>query len=177
MLEHCWGYLLQSVFQFIPKVFDGVEVGTLCRKSCPSTSISTNHFCMDLTLCKGALLRWNRKGPSPNCCHKVGSIELPRMSLYAVALRFPFTGTKGHSRIMKNIPIPLFLFHQTLLLVFCIGKGSVLLASAKPRFVYRTARWWSVIHHSRECVSTAPDSNGVELYTIPAYAWHCTCCS
>ena len=37
----------------------------------------------------------NRKGSSPNCCHKVGSTELSRMSLYAVVLRFPFTGTKG----------------------------------------------------------------------------------
>ena len=35
------------------------------------------------------------KGSSPNCCHKVGSTESSRMSLYAVALRFPFTGTKG----------------------------------------------------------------------------------
>jgi hypothetical protein len=38
---------------------------------------------------------WNRKGPSPNFFHKVGSTELFRMSLYAVVLRFPFTETKG----------------------------------------------------------------------------------
>jgi hypothetical protein len=30
-----------------------------------------------------------------------------------------------------------------------------------------------VIHHSRERVSTAPESNDVELYTTPADAWHC----
>uniref|UniRef100_A0A674E5Y3 Myosin IXb n=1 Tax=Salmo trutta TaxID=8032 RepID=A0A674E5Y3_SALTR len=34
---------------------------------------------------------------TPYCCHKVGSTESSRMSLYAVALRFPFTGTKGTS--------------------------------------------------------------------------------
>uniref|UniRef100_A0A4W5LEJ2 Uncharacterized protein n=1 Tax=Hucho hucho TaxID=62062 RepID=A0A4W5LEJ2_9TELE len=32
---------------------------------------------------------------SPNCCHKVGSTESSRMSLYAIALRFPFTENKG----------------------------------------------------------------------------------
>ena len=52
---------------------------------------------MDLTLCTGAMLCWNRKVPSPNCCYKFGSTESPRMSLYAVALRFHFTGTKGPS--------------------------------------------------------------------------------
>uniref|UniRef100_A0A8C7SGA2 Uncharacterized protein n=1 Tax=Oncorhynchus mykiss TaxID=8022 RepID=A0A8C7SGA2_ONCMY len=40
----------------------------------------------------------------------------------------------------KNSPRPLFL-HQTLQLVLCIGAGSVLFASAKPRFVRWTARW------------------------------------
>jgi hypothetical protein len=46
--------------------------------------------------------------------------------------------------------------HQTLQLALCILAGSFLLASANPSFVHRTARWWSVIHHSREHVSTAP---------------------
>uniref|UniRef100_A0AAZ3SHU1 Myosin IXb n=1 Tax=Oncorhynchus tshawytscha TaxID=74940 RepID=A0AAZ3SHU1_ONCTS len=32
---------------------------------------------------------------TPYCCHEVGSTESSIMSLYAVALRFPFTGTKG----------------------------------------------------------------------------------
>uniref|UniRef100_A0A8C8MCA1 Nucleolar complex protein 3 homolog n=1 Tax=Oncorhynchus tshawytscha TaxID=74940 RepID=A0A8C8MCA1_ONCTS len=31
----------------------------------------------------------------------------------------------------------------------------------------------SVIDQSRECVSTAPEANGGELYTTPANAWHC----
>jgi hypothetical protein len=30
------------------------------------------------------------------------------------------------------------------------------------------------IHHSREHVSTAAESNGSELYTPPADAWHST---
>ena len=48
-------------------------------------------------LCTGALSCWNRKGPSPNCFHEVGSTEWSKMSLYAVALRFPFNWTKGPS--------------------------------------------------------------------------------
>ena len=133
---------------------------------------STNHFSMDLALCPGALSCWNRKGPSPNCCYKVESTELSRLSLYAVALRFPFAG-RGLARTMKNRPRTLFIVHQTLQLTLCFGAGSVLLASAKPRFVCQTARWWSVIPYSRECVSTAPESNGGELYTTPADARHC----
>jgi hypothetical protein len=35
--------------------------------------------------------------------------------------------------------------------------GQVALASTKPKFVRRTASWQSMIHHSRESVSTAPE--------------------
>ena len=73
------------------------------------------------------------QGPSPNCCHNVGSTESSRMSLYAVALTFPF----HEGQTMKNSPRPLFL---TLQLGLYIGAGRVLLASAKPRFVRRSAR-------------------------------------
>uniref|UniRef100_A0A8C4WWL3 Intraflagellar transport 140 homolog (Chlamydomonas) n=1 Tax=Eptatretus burgeri TaxID=7764 RepID=A0A8C4WWL3_EPTBU len=45
------------------------------------------------------------------------------------------------SRTMKNSPRLLFLLHQTLQLVLCIRAGSVLLASAKPRFICRIAGW------------------------------------
>ena len=68
--------------------------GLCARQSSSSTPILTKHFCMDLALCTGALSCWNRKGPSPNCCHNVGSTEWSRMSLNAVVLRFTFTGTK-----------------------------------------------------------------------------------
>ena len=86
------------------------------------------------------------------------------MSFYAVVL---------WSRTMKNSPRPLFFLHQTLQSALCIGAGSIFQASAKHKFNCRTARWWSVIHHSKERVSTAPESNGGELYTTPADAWHC----
>ena len=53
-------------------------IGLCAGQSSSSTPISTNHFCMDLTLCMGLLSCWNRKGlpltlkislgtgPSPN---------------------------------------------------------------------------------------------------------------
>ena len=160
MLEHCCGDLLPfSLFRALEGV--GTDVGRLglARSRCSnssqrclmglksglcegqsssSTPISTNHFGMNHALCTGALSCLNRKGPSPNCCHKVGRTESSRMSLYAVALRFPFTGTKGPS---PNNEKTLFILHQTLQLALCIGAGRVLLVSAKPRFIPRTARW------------------------------------
>ena len=45
---------------------------------------------------------------------------------------------------MKHSPRPLFFLHQTLQLALCIWAGSVLLASAKPRLVSQTDRWWFI---------------------------------
>ena len=188
MLEHCCGDLIpiqpkehevghwcwairpgsQSAFQFIPKVFNEVEVRALCRP------VKFFHTDLDKPFLYGhcsmhrGIVMLKQERAFPNCCHKVGSTQLSRMSLYAVALRFP-----GLARTMLNSPRPLFLLHQTLQLALCIRVCSILLASAKPRFVRRTARWWSVVHHSRECVSTAPESNGGKLLNSPAHPWHC----
>jgi len=63
-----------------------------------SSSFTPNwliHVCMDLALCTGAQSCWNKKGPSPNCFHKVGSMKLSKISWYAEAFIVPFTGTKG----------------------------------------------------------------------------------
>ena len=46
-------------------------------------------------------------------------------------------------------PSPLFLLPQTLQLSLCIGVGSILLASAKNRFIRRPASGWSVIHYAK----------------------------
>jgi hypothetical protein len=83
----------------------GLRSGLCAGQSSSSTPISINHFCMDLALCRGKLSCGNRKGPSPNCYHKVGSTESSRMSLYAVALRFPFTGTKGTNPNHEKQPL------------------------------------------------------------------------
>ena len=49
----------------------GLRLGLCAGQSSSSTSISTNNFFMDLALCTGTLSCWNKKGPSPNCCHKL----------------------------------------------------------------------------------------------------------
>jgi hypothetical protein len=64
---------------------------------------------------------------------------------------------------MKNSPRQLFPLHQALQLALWIGAGSVLLASAKPRFVRQTAsslqgtrfhcsrvHWRRALHHSSQ---------------------------
>ena len=52
----------------------GLRSGLCAGQSSSSTPNSLIHT--DLALCTGAQLCWNRKGPSPNCSHKVGSVEL-----------------------------------------------------------------------------------------------------
>ena len=47
---------------------------------------------------------WNRKGPSPNCFHKAGSMKLSKVSCYAEAFRVPFTRTKGPSPAPEKQP-------------------------------------------------------------------------
>jgi hypothetical protein len=66
----CWAIRpgSQSAFKLFPKVFDEDEVRALCR---PVKFFHTD-LDMDLTLCTGAFSCWNRKGPPPICCHKVG---------------------------------------------------------------------------------------------------------
>ncbi len=65
----------QSPFQFIPKVFDAVEVTALCGP------IKLFHNKPIQPCLYG--LSWNRKGPFPNSSYKVGSIALSKMCWYA----------------------------------------------------------------------------------------------
>jgi hypothetical protein len=62
--------------------------GLCAGQSSSSTQISTNHFCMDLAFCTGALLCVNGKGPSSNCCHKVGSTESSRICSVKISLHW-----------------------------------------------------------------------------------------
>jgi hypothetical protein len=82
----------------------------------------------------------NRKGLSKNIATKLET-ESSRMSVYPVALRFPFTGTKRPSPNHEKQPQTMIIIHQTLQLALCIGAGSVLLASVKHKFIHWTARW------------------------------------
>jgi hypothetical protein len=145
MLEHCWGDLFPFSHRALMR--SGTDVGQLglarircCNssqrcsmglrswlcadQSSSSTPILTNDFCMDLALCTGALSCWNRKRPSQNCCHNVGSTESSRMSLYAVVLIFPYTVNKGPSPNHEKQPHkkqPQFL-HQTYSWHYAFGQ-------------------------------------------------------
>ena len=75
----------------IPKVFDGFEVRALCR---PVKFFYTNldkPFLHVPHFVHGGIVMLKQE----RAFLKVGSTESFRMSLYAVAFRFPFTGTKG----------------------------------------------------------------------------------
>uniref|UniRef100_A0AAZ3Q5E9 Myosin IXb n=1 Tax=Oncorhynchus tshawytscha TaxID=74940 RepID=A0AAZ3Q5E9_ONCTS len=57
---------------------------------------------------------------TPYCCHEVGSTESSIMSLYAVALRFPFTGTKGPKKAFPLLQSPMAASFTPLQLMFGI---------------------------------------------------------
>ena len=78
-----------------PKVFYQAEVRTLCRPVKFFHTKLAHPRLYGPALCTGVQSCWNRKGPSPNCSHKVGSMELSKMSWYAEAFRVPFTGTNS----------------------------------------------------------------------------------
>ena len=110
----CWGIRpgSQSALQFIPKVFDGVEVSALCRPVKFFHTDLNKPFLYGPRFVHGGVVMLNRKRPSQNCFHKVGSAELSIMSLYAGALRFPEpwkTATDHYSSSTK-----LYSWHYTL---------------------------------------------------------------
>ncbi|CAI9577276.1 unnamed protein product, partial [Staurois parvus] len=83
-------------------------------------------------------------------------------------LRVPFTGTRGPSPTPEKqphtiIPPPPNFTLGTCQEAPCNQASTVLLATAKPKHVYRIARQRSVIGHSREHVSSALESSALHL--------------
>lgn len=93
---------------FMPKVFTAVEVRAVCRsleylhtkliKPCHYVSLFAQGNCH-----VGA-----GKSFPPNCCHKLGSIQLLNTSLYAVALTFPHIETYGPMKNPEKQPQNIF---------------------------------------------------------------------
>ena len=75
----------QSAFQFIQKVFDGVEVRALCRPVKFFHTDLDKPFLHGPHFVHGEIVMLKEERAFPNCCHNVGSTESSRMSLYAVA--------------------------------------------------------------------------------------------
>ena len=82
----CWTIMpgSQSVFQFIPKVFDGVEVRALCRPVKFFHSDLDKPFLYVPRVVHWGIVMLKQERAFPNCCHRVGSTESSRMSLYDV---------------------------------------------------------------------------------------------
>jgi hypothetical protein len=91
----------QSAFQFIPKVLDGVKIRALCRL------VKFFHTDLNKTFMYG--LHFLHRGIVMLIMERAflkllpqSWIESSRMSLYAVAFRFPFTRTKWPCPNYKN---------------------------------------------------------------------------
>ncbi|MEQ2289421.1 hypothetical protein AMECASPLE_032821 [Ameca splendens] len=115
----------------------GSRSGLCAGQSSSSTPNSLIHVLMDLALCTGAQSCLKMKGFSLNCSHKVGSMELSKISWYAEAFRVPFTGTKGPSPAPEKqphsiIPPPPNVPH----LPYYSQTSTILLATAKPRLIH-----------------------------------------
>ena len=93
----------QSTFQFIPKVFNGVEVRALCRPEVLSHR-SQQTICVWTSIyAQGHCHAEKGKGLPRTVATKLEA-HSSRMSLYTVALRVPFIGTKGPSSNNKASP-------------------------------------------------------------------------
>lgn len=69
---------LQSTFQCIPKVIRGLRSRLCAGYWSSSTSNSSNHVFMELTLGTAAHCHSGTE-KAPNCCHKLVSIELSKI--------------------------------------------------------------------------------------------------
>ncbi|KAI4877753.1 hypothetical protein NFI96_007850 [Prochilodus magdalenae] len=136
----------------------GWRSGLCAGQSSSSTPDSLIHVFMELALCTGVRSCWNRKGPSPNCPHKAGSMEQSRVSWSAEALRVPLTGTKGRSLTPEHHPHTMTPPPPNSTLSTVQSDQYRSPGTTKPRLVHQTARRRSVIGHSREHTSTAPEN-------------------
>jgi hypothetical protein len=86
----------QLAFKFIPKVFNGVEVRALCSPVKFFHTYLNKLFLYRPTFVHGGVVMLKQERAFPKLLPQ-SSTEWSRMSLYAVALRCPFTETQGPS--------------------------------------------------------------------------------
>ncbi len=120
-----------GLFQFIPKVFSGVEVRWVCvGQSRSSTPNSSNHVFAVLALCTGA-------HHCPKCLSTLQNQDF--LSMDVRSLVQPLKNSH------QTIPL-----HPTLQSAQCSQAGDVHLSSVKPRLAHLTAKQRSVIRHSSQ---------------------------
>lgn len=103
------------------------------------------------------------------------STKLSKMSLYAVVLTLIFTGrglaqttwkiAKGHFPCLTQLTVG--TMHSSRYQFPVVYQTQILPSD--------TAKYWSGIHHLRECISTAPESSSCVHYITPVSA--CCWCS
>ena len=91
----------------------------------------------------------SRKGPSPNCSHRVGSWNCPTSLVMLKHSEFLSLELRGPSRAPEEQPHTTIPLQQTLHLAQYSQTGIVLLATAKPTLVHQIARWRRAIRPSR----------------------------
>jgi hypothetical protein len=88
-------------------MFDGVEVRALRRPVKFFHTDLNQPFLYGPCFLHRVIVMLKQERAFPKCCPKVESIELSRISLYAVALKCLFTGTKGpspnHEKLHTNV--------------------------------------------------------------------------
>ena len=161
----------QSPLQFIPKVFHQVEVRTLCRPVKFICTKLSHPRLYGAASCTGAQSCWTKKGPSPNCSHKVGSMELSNISWYAEAFRVPFIGTKGPSPAPESQPHTVIQPPPN----FTLGT----MQSDKYRSPGNRQIWTRPSDGEARFITpenaSALESSGGLLYTTASDALRCTC--
>ena len=108
-------------------MFNGVEVGALCRPVKFFHTYLDNPFLHGPRFVHWGIVMLKQKRAFPKLLAEVESTESSRMSLYAVALRFPFTGTKGRSPNHEKEPQTIIPPPPNFTVGAYIGAGSVLL--------------------------------------------------
>ncbi len=100
----------QSLHQFIPNMFDGVEFSALCGP------VKFFHTKLIQPCLYGPCFvywrttSWNRKGPSPNCSHKFGSIALSKMSWQSLKNSFSLHNAVRQVTLSWHLPNPVSAF-------------------------------------------------------------------
>ena len=91
----------------------GLRSGLCVGQSSSPTPNSLIHVFMDFALCAGAQSCCNRKRPSPNCFHKVGSMKSLGMLKHSEFLSLEL---RGQAQLLKNTIIPpstkLYIWHN-----------------------------------------------------------------
>ena len=137
----------------------GLRSGLCADQSSSSTPID-KPFLHGHCFMHGDIVMLKQERAFPNCCHKVKSTESSRMSLYAAAIWFPFTGTKARSPNYEK-QAPDHYSSSTKLYSWLYVFGQVAFTWHPPNQDLSIRRW-NVTHHSwnsqfthlKECLHT-----------------------